>query len=136
MHPNSLKNLKIFQPGKSGNPSGRGGTLPSHIRSLRKANQTAVIELLHRLLSMTDAEASAAVEQPECTQLHHAAQAIVGKARGGDVTAFKFLLEMTCGSVPANDYDGFSEEDLAMLNRLKELLVERQNTQPGDRAGH
>lgn len=127
--PRSLQNLKPWQPGQSGNPSGRGGTLPPDIRKLRKANQAELIELVNRLLQMTDAEAIEAVASPDATQLHHATQAVVGRARGGDVKAFSYLMELAAGRIPENDYDGFSEEDLRMLNRVKELLLERRGTE-------
>ena len=128
------ENLIGFKPGQSGNPGGRGGVLPPEIRKKRKASQAKIISLMTDLLNLTDLEANARAEDPKQTQLEAMAQAMIASARNGETSAAKYVVELICGKIPETDHDGFSEEDLRMLNRVKELLTE-QRSEPGDPSG-
>jgi hypothetical protein len=136
VNPKSLANLKPFKPGQSGNPLGRQTILPPEIRKARKANQVVLIQLITKLFLMSDAQASKEIENPDISQLHHAVQAMIGKARGGEVTAFRYMIDLMVGKVPEHDYDGFSEEDLRILNRVKEVIGAQPHADGDDRASH
>lgn len=43
------------------------------------------------------------------------------------MVAFKYLMELMVGKIPEHDYDGFTEEDLRILNRVKEVFAEQQH---------
>lgn len=118
----NLANLKPFKPGQSGNPAGRVGVLPPEIRRERKQNQAALIRLVSDLLSLPDEEAKERSENPKAPQIEKAVQALIAKAREGDVHAFKYLMELMTGKIPEHDYDGFTEEDIRILNRVKEVM--------------
>lgn len=134
--PRSLANLRPFKPGQSGNPLGRQPVLPPEIRKARKDNQVHLIKLITTLFLMNDKDAEARSEKPETSQLEHAVQAMIGKARGGEVTAFRYIIDLMVGKVPEHDYDGFSEEDLRILNRVKEVIGSQPSDDGADRAGH
>lgn len=121
----NIKNLVPFKPGNGGGP-GRNGILPPEIRAERKKNQAALIKLITRLFLMSDKDAKAASKNSEATQLEKATQALIAKARGGEVIAFRYLIELMVGKIPEHDYDGFTEEDLRILNRVKEVFAEQQ----------
>ena len=124
----NIKNLTPFKPGQSGNPAGRAGVLPPEIRAERKKNQAALIRTITEYFLMTDKDAKARAKTAEATQLEKAVQALILSARGGEVVAFKFLIELMVGKIPEHDYDGFTEEDLRILNRVKEVFAEQGRT--------
>lgn len=125
-----IANLRPFKPGQSGNPAGRNGTLPPEIRSERKRNQGALIRTITSFFTMRNEEAEKRIMAAETTQLEAAVFAIIGKAKEGDVNAFKYLSEIMTGKIPEHDNDGFTEDDLRILNRVKEFLSERQAKDP------
>lgn len=125
------QNLVPFKPGQSGNPAGRGGVLPPEIRAERKRNQAGLIQMITRLLLLPEGEVKKRAKDKTISQLEKAAQALVAKAKKGDVTAFRYAVELMTGKIPEHDYDGYSEEDLKILNRVKEIIAERAS-QPND----
>lgn len=122
----NLATLKPFKPGQSGNGAGRAGVLPPEIRRLRKENQAGLIRMIHEMFTLNDEDMEKKVMAAATTQLEKATLAIIGKAKQGDVTAFKYLMDVMVGRIPEHDYDGFTEEDLVILNRVKEVFAERQ----------
>lgn len=131
----NVANLKPFKPGQSGNPAGRAGVLPPEIRAARKKNQADLIKLITEFFGSTRAEAKRKTKG--ATQLICAVQALISKAMKGDVVAFRYLVETMVGKIPTHDYDGFTEEDLRMLNRVKEIIEtrSREGTSAPDSTG-
>lgn len=123
----NLANLKPFKPGQSGNLAGRAGVLPPEIRAERKKNQAAFIKLVSELLLLSASEARDRTKQG--SQLELAVQAVITKAKTGDVIAFRYLIETMVGKIPEHDHDGFTEEDLRILNRVKEVLEEQRRAE-------
>jgi hypothetical protein len=124
----NLANLKPFKPGQSGNPAGRAGVLPPEVRSERKRNQAELIRTITKIFMMTDSEIEKHILENPPTQLQAAVIKLIGSAKEGDVTAFKYLTEVMVGKIPEHDYDGFTEEDLRILNRIKEVYYEKANS--------
>lgn len=122
-------NLKPFKPGQRANPAGKNGTLPPDIRQERKKNQSGLIRAVTELFLLTDKEAKDKMRDPMASQLQKSIQGIIAKCRGGDVIAFRYLMEVMVGKIPEHDYDGFSEEDLRILNRVKEVVDEQRRNQ-------
>lgn len=117
-----------FQPGRSGNPSGRP-VLPPEIRAERKKNQGAFVLLVAELFALTPAELKARWKKKPKTQLEACVQGIITKGKQGSVEAVKFLMAIVAGELPKSDYDGFTEEDLRILNRVKEVFEEQKRIQ-------
>ncbi len=131
-----IQNLKPFKPGQSGNPAGRAGVLPPEVRSERKKNQAALIRLVSELMLMTDdVRKDREADFTKTTQVERAVFALINKAQEGDVTAFRYLMELMTGKIPENDYDGFTEEDLRILNRVKEVFAEQRRAAESDSSG-
>lgn len=79
-HPNSLKNLKPVQPGEVRNKTGRG----------RPKKLPALDKLLADVLGGED---------EDTTEAHRILQALIKKAKTGDVRAAEILLERGYGKV-------------------------------------
>lgn len=122
--PRNISGLKPFKPGQTSNPNGRNGCLPPEIRTERKKNQAGLIRLITQLFSLTPVESKNRARDPKLTQLEKAVQAVVRSATKGDVNALRYLVEIMVGKIPEHDYDGFTEEDLRILNRVKEVFHE------------
>lgn len=122
-----IQNLTPFKPGHVANPAGRAGVLPPEVRAERKKNQAGLIKLISELFLLNDREAKARAKNPLGSQLEKAVQSLIAKARGGDVVPFKYLMELMVGKIPEHDYDGFTEEDLRILNRVKEVFAEQEH---------
>lgn len=122
-----IANLRPFKPGHSGNPAGRAGVLPPEIRSQRKKNQAALIQMVSSLLMLTKKEAKKKARDPKRSQLEIATHKLIEQATNyGDLTAYRYLVELMVGKIPEHDYDGFTEEDIRILNRVKEVFAEQQ----------
>lgn len=126
----NLANLKPFKPGQSGSPAGRAGVLPPEVRAERKRNQSNLIQTISKLFNCTDDEIKKHILDNPPTQLQSAVISLIGKAKDGDVIAFKYLTEVMVGKIPEHDYDGFTEEDLRILNRVKEVFYEKISSEP------
>lgn len=133
--PRNTSGLRSFKPGQTGNPTGRNGALPPEIRRERKSNQSELIQLITFLFKKNDAEIEDLIMTQKPTQLQAAVVAMIGKAKEGDVPAFKYLMETMVGRIPETDYDGFTEEDLAILNRVKEVFYERDKIEDSTSGG-
>lgn len=72
-HPNSLKNLQLFKPGVSGNPSGR-------------PKKRLIDEILEEILEENDSAVAVSI-----------GQALLQRARKGDVRAIQLAVERTQG---------------------------------------
>lgn len=120
---------KQFLPGQSGNPGGRPA-LPPEIRAERKKNQGALILLIAEFFSLTPAQAKKRLKKgpdgKQANQLARAVQGLIGRSIRGDVKAFRYLMEVMIGKLPETDWDGYTEDDLRILARVKEVYEEER----------
>ena len=130
-----IQNLTPFKPGNCGNVAGRAGVLPAEIRSERKKNQAGLIRLISELMMMTPKEAASQKRNKSVSQLELAAHKLVAQAKKGDLTSFRYLIELMVGKIPEHDYDGFTEDDVRILNRVKEVQAETASRAEPDPVG-
>lgn len=118
-----------FQKGVSGNPAG-APRLPSDIRIARRHNQANLIKLVMEQFAMTDEQILAKVKDEQTSQLERAVHGMIGRAREGETNAFKYLIELMCGHIPAQDVESVAdsmtlEEKLELLRKAA-VTVESQ----------
>ena len=111
-----------FKPGHTRSKGIGRPSLPSDLRIERKENQAAFIRLVARYLAMTDEEMLERHSGPDTNQLEGIIFGMIGKAKEGDVNSAKYLVETMTGKIP--EADEFSEDDLKMLRRIKEVMDE------------
>lgn len=121
-----ITNLKPWAKGVSGNPGGHP-RLPTEIRIARKKNQAGLIKLVMSHFAMTDVQVIQKNEDTRTSQLEFAVQGVIEKAKGGDVNAFKFLIELMCGKIPEYDQESQAEEmspeeKLEIMKRAVQVL--------------
>ena len=93
-----------FQPGQSGNPSGRP-KLPDSIKRLKKMTAIEVDKLLNEFMSMTKVEIDELMASDETPMLKKiVGQIFIKAAEHGDQSRLNFLLDRTAGPVK-NDID-------------------------------
>lgn len=126
-----------WKPGQSGNPSGGAPVLPPEVRLARRNNRNALILLIAKYFSMTDEEANQETSGPRVSLLEEAVYRLITRAaKDGDIFSFKYLIEIVVGKIPETEGDEFSEEDLRILHRIKELrIVERRGIDSPDSSG-
>lgn len=101
-HPNSIKNLKHFQPGNRANPSG-APKLPAELRQARRENMEGLIRIIHTYVSMTKEQATTRLQGPEALLLEEMIMGQINRASEGDSRSFQFLIEVMCGKIPESD---------------------------------
>lgn len=98
-----------FQPGQSGNPSGRPKSRP-----FREALDRAI---------------KAASDDPDTKlSLDDIATALLVKAQSGDVPAIKELAERYDGKVPQAVIGDEDEPAIAVIHRIERVIVRPENT--------
>lgn len=134
MNPNSLKNLKPFQPG---NKMGTGVVkLPPELRQARRENMASLIKLIHAYVGMTEEDAKTRLLGPGGLQIEEMIQGQITKAKEGDTNAFKFIIEIMCGKIPESDetsspVDQMSaQEKLAAAKMMVQVLEKEVNSEP------
>lgn len=134
MNPNSLKNLKLFKSGQSGNPGG-SVSLPAELRAARRENMAGLIKLIHKYIAFTDEEAKTRLNGPDCIQLEEMIQGQISKAKEGDSRSFQFIIEVMCGKIPESDENPKSEnmtvEEKIELMKKGLAALEAQAGTPG-----
>lgn len=119
-----------YKPGQSGNLKGRPpgfSHLSKELQTERKRNQARLIELIHKHFNMTKDEAKMrALDQTACRLEKMVISLFDQVIEQGNLAAFKYLVELGTGKPPSEDEDSFSEQDLLILNRVKELRKEKQ----------
>jgi hypothetical protein len=129
--------LTPWKPGQSGNPNGRP-SLPKEIVAERRKNQAALIKLVILYFGMTAEESSQRLAGPEANQLEEAVQGVIGRAKEGDTTAFKYLTEIICGKIPEIDAEDRTE-DMTPQQKLEAMekataLLKAQIAENGSKA--
>lgn len=113
-----------FKPGQSGNPGGRP-KLPAELRAARKRDMASLIRMIAHHFGMTMKEAKEKSKQPEISCLESAVLGLIMKSIKGDSASFRYLIELMCGKVPDNDFDEFTEDELALLEQIKATMAKR-----------
>jgi len=109
-----------FKKGESGNPRGRPA-LPPDLRKQIAKDKVSFLKLLLRYLSLTHEQRHARVSGPEVTGAEEIIHGLINKASTGDGPATKIILDTAFGKIHDDDDSEFSDEDIRILNRVKEL---------------
>ena len=96
---NSLKNLKPFKPGQSGNPKGKPPT-PQDVRDARKLNAVQVSRIINKFLNMDMAWIKEVIDQSHTPALEY----MIGKmliecGKTGDFQRLNFIFDRCVGKV-------------------------------------
>lgn len=109
----------------SGRPKGLGHYLNKESRDLRSECLNLVVLLLHQELSKKNNQID---PQRETTKLERIVKKLVSLAETGDMDALKIILLYAAAQLPKNpDEDEFSDEDLRVLKRVKEIRQEEES---------
>jgi hypothetical protein len=129
-NPNSLKNLRHFQPG---NKMGQGVVkLPPELRQARRENMASLIRLIHQYVGMTENQAKERLNGPESLQIEEMIQGQINKAKEGDSNSFKFIIEVMCGKIPESDESKSTTENMTRQEKLAaaRLMVQMLEQDP------
>lgn len=136
MHPNSAKNLRMFKPGVSGNPSGRAKKpLPETLRGVDSLTGMEVVKLISKYARMTQDEMAAAVDSKKLSVLELTFVSIFSKSiELGDFSRVSFLLDRCIGKVKdivEDEDDEYTHEREKLkqlsLSELLELVKAKTN---------
>ena len=119
------KGLKPWNPGQSGNPGGRP-SLPPEVRRDRKDNQVKLIQLITKHLNMTSKESATEARKEGTPQIEKAVRKIVEQAMKGNVWAFQYLMNLMVGKIPESDFDGATEEELLLFQKVKQAMQKKE----------
>jgi hypothetical protein len=121
-----------FKPGNKMAVGHGRPAFPPEIRAARRKNQAALIQLLTRHFAMTDEQAQQERAGPNTTRLEMAVDRLIERVtKDGDAFAFKMMIDIMCGSFPEEDTEEFSQEDLEILQRVKELKEQKKIAHAG-----
>lgn len=96
------------------------------LRKARREDLEALIKLMMTYCKLTTSQAMNRLSGPEPLQLEEMVQGLINKVKEGDVPAFKFFMETMLGKIPEDDEGAFTDEDLRILKRVKELREEER----------
>ncbi len=118
-HPNSLKNLKPFPAGVSGN-QGRGrNNLPEDLKGIKSLSQAEVVKLISKYARMSFEELNAIAKNKAAPVVEiHIASIFLAGITNGDFTRLSFLLDRCVGKAPI-----IIEEDDSDRAELKKLTL-------------
>lgn len=112
-------NLKPWNPGQSGNPSGRV-KIPEELRLIKSLSSLEVNKLISKYGRMNLAALLAADTDPETTVIDLSIIAVFKKAfEKQDYTALSFLLERSIGKVPLAPEE--TDEEKAARDEISNL---------------
>jgi hypothetical protein len=127
MHPNSLKNLKPYPKGVSGN-TGRTGyrQIPDALREVRSLSQLEVTKLISKYARLTCKELNKYSSDANLSVLDRAIVSVFRESiLSGDFTRLAFLLDRCIGKIPVHIETDEEEEERDELKKLSmnELLT-------------
>ena len=118
-----------WKKGQSGNVTGRKPyAIPKEIQEERKRNQVGFIKLVAAYANMTREQALQRLASNEALQIEDMVQGVISKAGEGDTNALRFIVEVMAGKIPESDYDDFTDEDIEILRRIKEVREKKLGT--------
>ncbi len=114
----AARNLTPWQPGQSGNPSGRP-RLPDELRAIRALTSLEVCKLVSKYARMSFSELEALLESKSIPVIELTIASIFAKAfESGDFTRLSFLLDRAIGKVAVMEE---SDEDKAARKEIEDL---------------
>lgn len=125
-HPNSLKNLKPFQPGVSGNPKGRPRGIPDELMAIKSLSHLEITKLISKYARMTAPEMEEVIQNNKLSMLELSFCSMFKKSiELGDFTRISFLLDRCIGKVKEVLEDDETQEERERLKKLSlnELLT-------------
>lgn len=132
VNPVSLRNLRPYPKGVSGNPTGING-IPENLRHIKNLTQPELTKIVSKYARMVISELQKAIKDPTIPVLELSIASIFNKSiQHGDYTRLAFLLERAVGKVPTivEDEAEFNERaELAKLS-MNELLTLVKTTLP------
>ncbi len=129
-HPNSLKNLRPWPPGVSGNGGKGRNPVPEELRGIRSLTQGEVTKLISKYARMSQDEIELHLELKNVPVLELGFCSIFKKSiELGDFTRISFLLDRCIGKVKEIEPEETEREELAKLS-LNELLTLVKNNLP------
>lgn len=138
-HENSLKNLRMWQKGQSGNPKGRYVSLPPELKAIKSLSSIEVLKIISKYARMTWDELEANLQQPKTPVIERAVASIFSQSiEKGDFMRLSFLLDRAIGKVKEIEFEDEEEVDAAEEVKqlsMAELLTLVKTTLPGDKNG-
>lgn len=134
-HPNSLKNLRPYPKGISGNAGRSYSNLPDHLKGIRSLTHLEVVKLISKYARFTEREIDVALADPDAPMIELCFASIFKKCKEfGDFTRIGFLLDRSVGKAREIEEDDESNEARNELEKLsiKELLTLVKNNLPED----
>lgn len=114
--------LKPWQPGQSGNPSGRP-KIPKELQAIRSLSQIEVAKIVSKYAHMSQTEVAVLLKDPLLPMIEAAVASIFAHAVArGDYARLSILLDRAVGKVP--QFEPESPEDSAAMKRLQGLSVQ------------
>jgi hypothetical protein len=136
-HPNTLKALKSWQKGQSGNPNKIYSRLPAELLAIKSLSGKEVLKLVSKYARMTFSQLLAALGDKHTPVLELAiAEVFKMSLEKGDYTRLSFLLDRAIGKVkeiePEDDEEVDAIEEVKNLS-MAELLTLVKTNLPGDK---
>lgn len=123
MHPNSLKNLKPYPAGTSGNTGNRYNPIPEELRGITSLTQRETTKIISKYARMTMTDIEDCLNNPSLPVLDGAICSIFKQSvRKGDFGRLAFLLDRAIGKIKEIEQEEDSREELSKLS-INELLV-------------
>jgi hypothetical protein len=133
MNAASLKNLKSWPKGVSGNPS--GSRVPAELRGISSLTQTEVTKIISKYARMIRSELELIKDDPSLSAFDVCVISIFQQSmKFGDFQRLSFLLDRAIGKAPVaveDDESNNAREELTRLS-MKELLTLVKNNLPED----
>lgn len=123
----SLANLKPWQPGESGNPSGRPA-LPEDIKEARKLNAVELERTLNKIIWMKKGEIKTLISDPDTPAFESLIASIVVKGiSGGDHMRAEWVVSRLVGKLKEH-YEHTGSNGQPLFQTLVELV---KSLEPG-----
>lgn len=128
-HPNSLKNLRPYVKGQSGNTA--HNRLSEDLRSIKSLTPLEVLRTISKWARMTKLELEAEYANPKTSILERAIARIFQESiKQGDYAKLSFLLDRAIGRAPVvvdDEETVDARQDLAKLSMGELLTFVREN---------
>lgn len=136
MNANSLKNLRPFPKGISGNPGGRPSStsLPEHLREIRSLTNLEVIKIISKYARLDYQTLKDFLDLKQGTALElHLASIFIKGIEYGDYGRLSFLLDRAIGKVkdiPEDETDPLYDELRKLSTQDLLLRLHKLSEQP------
>lgn len=131
-HPNSLKHLRPFAKGQTGNPGGRPG-IPEELKAIKALSYFEVARIISKIARMSRPEVKKMLADASQSVLYLSIGSIFEHSISrGDFTRLSFLLDRSIGKVremEEDEDDAEARKDLTKLS-MHQLLTLVQDNMP------